>query len=191
MHMDQTLDILDSVTTVIGEEFREFNNKTCPHFQTHELPRKRDAHKWHLAKKSHSRHGSSWSIRSDRDVVSSNTGVPLLKTLSIDTYKHHSLGDYPRIIQMYGTTDSYSTEPVSWRLISTWCYIQQNLTGRARTPCPKGKILVHRSKTLCRAAHKDWEETDPSTSYNGQISRWNHRKRWQGGNKSSRAPLYL
>ena len=113
MHTDQTLDILDSVTTVISEEFREFNDKTCPHFQTRELPRERDARKRRLAKKSHSRHGSSRNIRSDRDVVSSDTDVPLLKTLSIDTYKHHSLGDYPRIIRMYGTTDSYSTEPVS------------------------------------------------------------------------------
>ena len=68
MHMDQTLDILDSVTTVISEEFREFNDKTCPHFQTRELPHERDACKRHLAKKSHSRHRSSWSIRSDRDV---------------------------------------------------------------------------------------------------------------------------
>lgn len=29
------------------------------------------------------------------------------------TYKHHALGDYVRTIKRYGTTDSYSTEPVS------------------------------------------------------------------------------
>jgi hypothetical protein len=35
------------------------------------------------------------------------------KTLNLSTFKCHSLGDYPRTIRTYGTTDSYSTEPVS------------------------------------------------------------------------------
>lgn len=113
MHTDQTLDIFDSVTSVVGEEFREFNDKTCPHFRTRELPRERDARKRRLAKKSHSRQGSSQAVRSDQDIASSAADIPLLKSLSIDTYKHHSVGDYPRIIRTYGTTDSYSTEPVS------------------------------------------------------------------------------
>ena len=34
------------------------------------------------------------------------------KTFRLNTYKAHSLGDYPRIIREYGTTDSFSTEPV-------------------------------------------------------------------------------
>jgi hypothetical protein len=36
-----------------------------------------------------------------------------LKEFSFKTYKLHSLGDYSSSIRMYGTTDSYSTEPVS------------------------------------------------------------------------------
>ena len=35
------------------------------------------------------------------------------KKFNLNTYKTHSLGDYVQTIQMYGTTDSYSTEPVS------------------------------------------------------------------------------
>jgi len=35
------------------------------------------------------------------------------KTLNLNTYKFHALGDYVETIKMYGTTDSYSTEPVS------------------------------------------------------------------------------
>lgn len=31
----------------------------------------------------------------------------------MSTYKVHSLGDYVETIKTYGTTDSYSTEPVS------------------------------------------------------------------------------
>lgn len=34
------------------------------------------------------------------------------KTLNLNTYKTHSLGDYVSTIRKYGTTDSYSTEPV-------------------------------------------------------------------------------
>ena len=34
------------------------------------------------------------------------------KTLNIYTYKFHSYGDYARTIRIYGTMDSYSTEPV-------------------------------------------------------------------------------
>ncbi|EDQ99293.1 uncharacterized protein LACBIDRAFT_335113 [Laccaria bicolor S238N-H82] len=33
------------------------------------------------------------------------------KTLNLNTYKAHALGDYVETIQRYGTTDSYSTEP--------------------------------------------------------------------------------
>lgn len=34
------------------------------------------------------------------------------KTFNLNTYKIHSLGDYVATIKEYGTTDSYSTEPV-------------------------------------------------------------------------------
>ena len=39
-----------------------------------------------------------------------------LKTLNLNTYKFHSLGDYASTIRMYGTTDSYTTEVVSMEL---------------------------------------------------------------------------
>jgi len=37
------------------------------------------------------------------------------KKFNLQTYKYHSLGDYPDTIRQYGTSDSYSTEPVSMR----------------------------------------------------------------------------
>ena len=36
-----------------------------------------------------------------------------LKTLNLNTYKHHALGDVVETIQRYGTTDSYTTEAMS------------------------------------------------------------------------------
>jgi hypothetical protein len=37
-------------------------------------------------------------------------------TLNLDTYKMHSLGDYVRSVEEFGTTDSYSTQIVSPKL---------------------------------------------------------------------------
>lgn len=42
-----------------------------------------------------------------------SSGAPRFKTFSNLTYKGHSFGDYVETIRRYGTTDSYSTEPVS------------------------------------------------------------------------------
>jgi hypothetical protein len=36
----------------------------------------------------------------------------LRKTLNLNTYKFHALGDYTRMIRRYGMTDSYTTEVV-------------------------------------------------------------------------------
>jgi hypothetical protein len=47
------------------------------------------------------------------------------KTLNLNTYKNHSLGDYVRTIRTYGTTDSYTTEAVSsFILIETRTYLK-------------------------------------------------------------------
>ena len=39
------------------------------------------------------------------------------KILNINTYKYHSLGDYAATIRRIGTTDSYSTESVSYHAL--------------------------------------------------------------------------
>jgi hypothetical protein len=36
-----------------------------------------------------------------------------LKSFNLDTYKYHALGDYAKTIRRLGTTDSFSTQPVS------------------------------------------------------------------------------
>ena len=41
---------------------------------------------------------------------------PKVKKLNLQTYKFHALGDYPDMIRLYRTTDSYSTQLVSSRL---------------------------------------------------------------------------
>ena len=115
MHTDDTLRIFDDLTVRIGSEFRTFNERTCPAFDTKELRREADARKRQRAKRA-SANGPPKSSKS-RPSASNSTETAadgqLPKTLNIDTYKHHCLGDYPRAIRQYGTMDSISTEPVS------------------------------------------------------------------------------
>ena len=113
MHTNLTLEIFDSVTRLLGAEFWEFSDKTCSQFTTRELPCKRDACKQHLAEKSQSKRAqSSHASASSQVVAPTDVDMSLLRSLDINTSKHHSLGDYPQMIHRYGTTDSYSTEPV-------------------------------------------------------------------------------
>jgi hypothetical protein len=59
--------------------------------------------------------GSNVTLSPDQ-VIPSNEKSPRTaqqpKTLNLNTYKFHALGDYTSTIRQYGTTDSYSTEAV-------------------------------------------------------------------------------
>jgi hypothetical protein len=110
MHTDQTLRILDDVTTQIGAEFRKFNNETCSAFDTRELSRESEARKRRQLKKGKS---SDCSNGLNKHNSSSKSDGPRPKRFNLRTYKYHALGDYPDTIRRFGTTDSYSTEPVS------------------------------------------------------------------------------
>lgn len=88
LHTDPTLDLLEAVTKEFGYLMRQFRDKTSTEFNTVELPRGADARK-----------GGSHSSKK--------------KTLNLNTYKFHALGDYVATIRLFGTTDSYSTLLVS------------------------------------------------------------------------------
>jgi hypothetical protein len=93
MHTESTLDLLEAVTKDFGRLMRQFRDKTSETFETVELPRETGTRK-----------GGGGSSK---------------KTLNLNTYKFHALGDYVATIRQFGTTDSYSTQVVS----STICYI--------------------------------------------------------------------
>lgn len=106
LHTDITIDILDEVTTTLGAQFREFQQKVCPAFATRELPRETRARE----RKSQSKSAASTEKRSKN---SDSSTSPKLKSFNLDNYKHHSLGDYVQAIRDFGTTDSFSTQIVS------------------------------------------------------------------------------
>jgi hypothetical protein len=97
MHTEATLVRLEQVTTDLGRLMRDFRDKTCSKFHTTELAREVEAQNRRNARKT--------SVKAPNQSRK-------LKTLNLLTYKFHALGDYVRTIRMFGTTDSFSTQPV-------------------------------------------------------------------------------
>lgn len=136
MHSDLTLEILDQQTTDLGEQFREFKAKVCSAYHTQELDREVDARSRRQAKDAAKRvetgkvnnvgqvtaapQSEPGAIGKGKGKVSpeQSRDIPVPKQLrrkksfNFQTYKFHALGDYVASIRHFGTTDSYSTEPV-------------------------------------------------------------------------------
>jgi hypothetical protein len=104
MHTDTTLHILSQVTVSLGNSLREFEEKTCTMFQTRELEREQTA-------RNRRQEQSAINGGLKPDAPGRNARKP--KHLNLKTYKFHALGDYVATIRRFGTTDSYSTQPVS------------------------------------------------------------------------------
>jgi hypothetical protein len=113
MHTDLTLDILSQVTTSLGNRFRTFRDKTCAEFPTKELERERVAR----ARRQEKSKAKTTPGSSESQSKNLGTGGRKPKILNLKTYKYHALGDYASTIRQFGTTDSYSTQPVSFLLV--------------------------------------------------------------------------
>ena len=141
MHSDLTLEILDQQTIDLGEQFHLFKAKVCTAYHTQELDREVDARTRRQAREAAKR-----AEKGKADVIVQETAarkpragtnaegkedaspeqsqdVPTTKqsrrrkSFNLQTYKFHALGDYVATIRHFGTTDSYSTEPVSCILL--------------------------------------------------------------------------
>jgi len=153
MHTDSTLEIFDDITADIGTEFRIFERKTCSAFDTRELPREANARRQRKAKTKGSGRASSNATAEDTADCVNSSSERRRKKFNLETYKYHSLGDYSDTIRRYGTTDSYSTEPVS---ILIKIYKQDvdivNVIGigadGARAPHAQGTIQKDRQKAV-------------------------------------------
>jgi hypothetical protein len=104
MHTDSTLELLSQVTIALGIRIRKFQEKTCPAFLTHELERERTARLRREDKK-------KAAVENNPNPQKSSGGKQP-KEFSLKTSKYHALGDYCNAIRRFGTTDSYSTQPV-------------------------------------------------------------------------------
>jgi len=120
MHTDTTLEILSQVTTSLGNSLREFEGKTCTMFQTRELERERTARQ-----RRQERNTANNGTRPESATLNYNTRKP--KYMNLNTYKYHALGDYVSTIRRFGTTDSYSTQPVSLQLTCAFCLLLMDI----------------------------------------------------------------
>jgi hypothetical protein len=133
MHTDVTLELLSQVTISFGTSIRVFQEKTCAAFSTVELEREQAARlrRQDKVKKvaagtnsnaqkgkkstagtgSNAQKGTKATTRTNSQPQKSSSGRQP-KQFNLKTYKYHALGDYCNTIQRFGTTDSYSTQPV-------------------------------------------------------------------------------
>ncbi|KAJ7021549.1 hypothetical protein C8F04DRAFT_1313789 [Mycena alexandri] len=98
LHSSRTIKIFRMVTTELGAQARNFVGTTCKIYVTHELPQEENRRIRRQAQKN--------STRKTAPTTSSKKR----KAWNINTYKWHSLGDYPDTVVDVGTTDSYSTQ---------------------------------------------------------------------------------
>jgi hypothetical protein len=110
MHTEDTLSFFDAATVILGQTVRKFAHTTCKVYDTSELP-----HEYATRGRREAALASKLGEADPKGrVVSSG---PKRKKLNLMTYKYHALGDYPDTIRQFGTTDSFSTQPVSFDLI--------------------------------------------------------------------------
>ena len=134
MHTDETLTLLDTVTEHLGQRLRRFQLKTCDAFNTQELKREAERRQ----------HRAQENLKNLQGRSTATVAAPMPhasqrpKTFNLQTYKPHALGDYSSSIRMYGTTDSYSTEPASSKRasgISSITYMKNR--GSLNTALPR------------------------------------------------------
>lgn len=109
LHTDLTLGIMDRLTTELGKALRDFEEHICAAYITRELPRETAARQ----RRQKTKKGPGAEQSDDVADLDKDEPKRLKKTLNLQTYKYHSLGDYVDTIRRYGTTDSYSSQTVS------------------------------------------------------------------------------
>jgi hypothetical protein len=135
MHTDVTLELLSQVTISFGTRIRAFQEKTCAAFSTHELEREQAARlrcqdkvkKAAGGTNSNAQKGKKATVETESNAQKGTKAMTKTNSVSqpqksssgrqpkqfnLKTYKYHALGDYCNTIRRFGTTDSYSTQPV-------------------------------------------------------------------------------
>ncbi|KAG8700404.1 hypothetical protein FRC08_004728 [Ceratobasidium sp. 394] len=125
LHATATLKIFKSLTTKLGTALRNFVTLTKA-LEPRETPkeytrRKKQAEVSKASSMSRRMHATTNTTRAATKATRTNKpGLQAqeksdgdgrrIVTLNLNTYKTHSMGDYPESIEEYGTTDSYSTQ---------------------------------------------------------------------------------
>ena len=115
LHTDSTLAWLDESTKAFGKQIRRFQSYTCSFFDTRELPQEEAARSRRQQKKKSTNLSNPSPLVPAPATPSAGTNMKK-KLFNLILIKLHALGDYVKTIKTFGTTDSYSTQPV-WILL--------------------------------------------------------------------------
>ncbi|KAJ7742183.1 hypothetical protein DFH07DRAFT_964704 [Mycena maculata] len=107
LHTESSIPLLRKANKEMGRLLRCFKNTICPQFSTKELPSEQAARGRRQAKKAaRGKKGKAPTVAQPSVKTTANA-----KEYNLSTYKLHSLGDYVPTILLFGTSDSYSTQP--------------------------------------------------------------------------------
>ena len=120
IHTTSTITQLRELTRIFGIRLRHFAKHICPEYDTKELPKEEAARMRRQAKQRAKQASSTGSVSTSDaalPTVTASTGkssTKTSKTFTMSTYKLHAMGDYANHIERFGSTDSFSTQSVSF-----------------------------------------------------------------------------
>ena len=123
LHTDKTMKIFEEATISLGNTICEFQQTTCKVYAMVELPSEEAARGQHQAAlvtqqgKKTMRTATTTTTGSAKQHITTQRKI---KTLNLETYKWHALGDHPGVIKEHGTSDNTTTQTVSLSTILTY-----------------------------------------------------------------------
>jgi hypothetical protein len=100
LHSETTLTFLDETFQRLSRQLQKFRDFTCAAFTTVELPEEKAARE-----------------RSGVNNTNDGSGSQKGKKFNMNTYEFHAMGDYLHSIQLFGTTDSFTSQIVHESLL--------------------------------------------------------------------------
>ncbi|KAJ7148914.1 hypothetical protein C8R46DRAFT_1311106 [Mycena filopes] len=110
MHTDPTLEHLKRLTPEIGRLVREFKNTTCTEFETFELPREVAARGRQEQRAANAKAAAAGGSAPAPAAPTTAKPSKKAKSLNLNIYKWHAMGDYVPAILLFGPTDGFSTQ---------------------------------------------------------------------------------
>jgi len=121
IHSESTLDFLEETFKILSRQLRKFRDTTCTAFNTVELPKEKAARRRRFTQGTEP-HG-----------VALESNGPRTRRFNMSTYKFHAMGDYVPTIKLFGTTDSFTTQTVSFIFFVKFKDLCCSI-GRTRSP---------------------------------------------------------
>ncbi|KAJ7851906.1 hypothetical protein B0H14DRAFT_3866186 [Mycena olivaceomarginata] len=168
MHTDPTLEHLTKLTPEIGRLMREFKKTTCAAYTTHELPRETTTHNQQKQQNAVAAAARTGGEPVPIPLSKKETTQKKEKTLNLNTYKWHGMGDYAPTIRLFGPCDGYSTQVGEslHRLVKRMYAVTNKRTHTAQIAArymrlTRARTAARRAKTKKHAHHVAFGEDDP------------------------------